>query len=156
MVCRGRRSKGPGVEFKVRGMGHVNFHVNSEAHVTSSVYSYMQRRTEKNCNFRSARSSYKVSPDWRPPLRFNKRTNNRNIPKIKRLFPVLRDRAAFLRLGGLNKMPQAFLARAACASVLGGSGDMLPRKIFKINASRMAKSTFQYSRHSEFFYYLSG
>ena len=24
------------------------------------------------------RSSYKVSPDWRPPVRFNKRTNNRN------------------------------------------------------------------------------
>ena len=42
-----------------------------------------------------------------------------------------RDRAAFLRLGGLNKMPK-FLARAAGASVLGGSGGMLPRKIFKM------------------------
>ena len=97
MVCRERRSKGPGVEFKVRGMGHVNFHVNSEAHITSSVYSYMQRRTEKTANFRSARSSYKVSPDWRPPLRFNKRTNNRNIPKIKRLFPVLSSNLVFLQ-----------------------------------------------------------
>ena len=29
-------------------------------------------------NTGSPRSSYKVSPDWRPPLRFNKRTNNRN------------------------------------------------------------------------------
>ena len=67
-----------------------------------------------------------------------------------------RDRAAFLQLGGLNKMPKAFLARAAGASVLGGSGGMLPRKIFKINASRMAKNTSQYSRHSEFSYYLSG
>ena len=37
-----------------------------------------------------------------------------------------------------------------------GSGGMLPWKIFKINASRMAKNTSQYSRHSEFFYYLSG
>ena len=26
----------------------------------------------------SPRSSYKVSPDWRPPFRFNKRPNNRN------------------------------------------------------------------------------
>ena len=26
----------------------------------------------------SSSSSYTVSPDWRPPLRFNKRTNNRN------------------------------------------------------------------------------
>ena len=59
-----------------------------------------------------------------------------------------RDRATFLRLGGLNKMTKA--------SVLGGSGGMLPRKMFKINASRMAKNTSQYSRHSELFYYLSG
>ena len=67
---------------------------------------------------------------------------------------VVRDSAAFLRLGGggLNKMPKAFLARAAGASVLGGSGGMFPRKIFKINASRMAKNTSQYSRHSEFSY----
>ena len=64
-----------------------------------------------------------------------------------------RDRAAFLRLRGLNKMPKAFLARAACASFLGGSGGMLPRKIFETNSSRMAKNTSQYSRHSEFFYY---
>ena len=62
----------------------------------------------------------------------------------------------FCDWGGLNKMPKAFLARAAGASVLGGSGGMLPRKIFKINASRMAKNTFQYSRHSEFFCYLLG
>ena len=26
----------------------------------------------------SPHSPYKVSPDWRPPLRFNKRTNSRN------------------------------------------------------------------------------
>ena len=69
---------------------------------------------------------------------------------------LFRDRAAFLRLGGLNEMPKAFLARAVGASVLGGSGGMLPRKFFKLNASRMAKNTSQYSRHSEFFYYLSG
>ena len=43
---------------------------------------------------------------------------------------IYRDRAAFLRLGGLNKMPKAFLARAVGASVLGGSGGMLPRKKF--------------------------
>ena len=54
--------------------------------------------------------------------------------------------------GGLNKIAKAFLARAAGASVLG----MLPRKKFKINASRMAKNTYQYSRHIELFYYLSG
>ena len=72
----------------------------------------------------------------------------------------IRDRAAFLRLegggGGLNEMPKAYLAPAAGASVLGGYGGMLPRKICKINASRMAKDTSQYSRHSEFFYYSSG
>ena len=50
-------------------------------------------------------------------------------------------------------MPKAFLARAAGASVLGGSGGMLSRKIFEINASIMAKNTSQYSRHSEFFFY---
>lgn len=66
-----------------------------------------------------------------------------------------RDRAAFLRLGGLNKMPKVFLARAAGASVLMGSGGMLSRKFFKINASRMAKNASQYSRHNELFYYLS-
>ena len=44
---------------------------------------------------------------------------------------------------GLNKMPKAFLARAAGVNVLGGSGGMLPRKVFKINASRMAKNTSQ-------------
>ena len=66
-----------------------------------------------------------------------------------------RDRAAFLRLGGLNKMPKAFLARAAGASVLGGSGGMLPRKILKINASRMAKIHPNIAE-SEFSYYLSG
>ena len=63
-----------------------------------------------------------------------------------------RDRAAFLRLGELNKMPKAFLALAAGASVLGGSGGMLRRKIFPINASRIAKNTSRYSRHGEFFY----
>ena len=67
-----------------------------------------------------------------------------------------RDRAAFLRLGGLKRKPKAFLACSAGASVLGGLGGMLPRNIFKINASRMAKNTSQCSRHSEFFYYLSG
>ena len=67
------------------------------------------------------------------------------------------DRPAFLRLGGLNKMPKAFLERAPQAQASeGGSGGILPRKIFKINASRKAKNTSQYSRHSEFFYYLSG
>ena len=58
--------------------------------------------------------------------------------------------------GGLNKIAKAFLARAAGASVLGGCGGMLPRKKFKINASRMAKNTSQYSRNIELFYYLSG
>ena len=58
--------------------------------------------------------------------------------------------------GRLNKMPKAFLARAAGASVLAGSRGMLPRKIFKINASRMAKNTSQYCRHSDLFGYLSG
>ena len=53
-------------------------------------------------------------------------------------------------------MPNAFLARATGTSVLGRYGGMLPRKIFKINASRMAKNASQYSRHSELFYYLSG
>ena len=43
---------------------------------------------------------------------------------------LYRDRAVFLRLGTLKRMPKAFLARAAGASVLGGSGGMLPRKIF--------------------------
>ena len=57
---------------------------------------------------------------------------------------------------GLNKMLRALLARAAGANVPGGSGGMLPWKIFKINASRMAKQTSQYSRHSEIFCYLSG
>ena len=56
-------------------------------------------------------------------------------------------------IGGLNKMPKAFLARAAGTSVLGGSGGMLSWKIFEINASIMAKNTSQYSRHSEFFFY---
>ena len=51
----------------------------------------------------------------------------------------LRDRAAFLRLGALNEMPKAFLERAVGASVLGGSGGMLPREIFKLNASKMLK-----------------
>ena len=63
--------------------------------------------------------------------------------------------AQHFAIGGLNKMLKAFLARATGASVLGGSGGMLPHKIFKINASRMAKNTSQYSRHSELFYYLS-
>ena len=45
-------------------------------------------------------------------------------------------------------MPKAFLALGAGASVLGGSRGMLPRKIFEINASRMAKNASQYSRHS--------
>ena len=55
--------------------------------------------------------------------------------------------------GGQNKMPKAFLALAAGASVLGGSRVMLPRKIFKINVSRTAENTSWYtSRHSEFFY----
>ena len=31
---------------------------------------------------------------------------------------------------GLNKMPKAFLTRAAGASIVGGSGGMLPQKIF--------------------------
>ena len=48
-------------------------------------------------------------------------------------------------------MPKAFLARAVGTSVLGGSGGMLPRKIFKLNASSVAKNTSQYSRHSESF-----
>ena len=55
-----------------------------------------------------------------------------------------RDRAAFLRLRGLNKMPKAFLVRTEGASVLGGFRGHAPRKIFKINASRMAKNTSQY------------
>ena len=53
-------------------------------------------------------------------------------------------------------MPKAFLAGAAGASVLGGPGTCSLGKFFKINASRMAKNTSQYSRHSELFYYLSG
>ena len=40
----------------------------------------------------SPRSSNKVSPDWRPLFRFNKRTNNRNnSPKTKGLRPYPRQ-----------------------------------------------------------------
>ena len=62
-----------------------------------------------------------------------------------------RDRAAFLQLGGLNILS----VRRRHKRPRGVRGHV-PRKIFKINASRVAKNTSQYSRHSEFFYYLSG
>ena len=47
------------------------FHVDTE-----SIPGYVQGHQADLIG--SPRSSYKVSPDWRPPLRFNKRTNSRN------------------------------------------------------------------------------
>ena len=83
----------------------------------------------------------------------------RTVTFVKNFLQILRSTQGprcIFAIGGLNKMPKAFLMRTAGASVLGRSGSMLPRKIFKINASRMAKNTSQYSRQSELFYYLSG
>ena len=37
MVWSKRRRKGPGVEFKVRGTGHVNFHVNSKCNFSKHM-----------------------------------------------------------------------------------------------------------------------
>ena len=49
---------------------------------------------------------------------------------ITHIHVYYRDRAAFLQLGGLNKMAKALLGRAAGASVLGESGDMPPPENF--------------------------
>ena len=40
-----RRSKGPGVEFKVCGMGHVNFHVNSKCNFPQQVKRLLVQET---------------------------------------------------------------------------------------------------------------
>ena len=69
--------------------------------------------------------------------------NSSTNTSITKKITLARFACLCLRLGGLKRMPKAFLARAAGASVLGGSGGMLPRKIFKINAPRMAKNTSQ-------------
>ena len=57
----------------------------------------------------SPRSSYKVSPDWRPPFSFNERTKNRNNePKL------LNKRAATLSL------PMKFRACRSCKATCPG------------------------------------
>ena len=59
-------------------------------------------------------------------------------------------RSIFAIGGAIENVQGIFSARRRRKRPIGGSGGMLPRNIFKINASRLAKNSSQYSRHSEF------
>ena len=78
----------------------------------------------------------------------NKQPSKTNIPR--------QGPRSIFAIGGAKYNAEGIFSAGPRRKRPRGFRDHAPPEIFKINASRMAKNTSQYSRHSEFFNYLSG